>query len=117
MPLGYDPVSKLPSITITFAHVSFTLLMISYLRYLHGDSPAMHVYVGMGIWVLATIFYLMRKITKAKLDLQEKSFELSNGEDSDDSHTHKHEHRDDERDESNDAHDDKCPTPDDPDAQ
>lgn len=43
----------------------------------------MLIATGMSIfmWAIATVFYMLRKLSKAKFDIENKSFELDSGED------------------------------------
>jgi cbb3-type cytochrome oxidase subunit 3 len=79
-PYLHDPVNKKPSITLLFPYITFVIAAISLLL-LH-IWPSMLVATAMSIfmWALATVFYMLRKLTKAKFDLENKSFELDNGD-------------------------------------
>jgi hypothetical protein len=80
MPLGYDPVSKKPSITITFAHFTFTIAVFAVFRYLNNMCNIMQVLVCIMFWSMSTVFYLIRQINKAKFNLQQQSFEFEGGD-------------------------------------
>lgn len=79
-PYLHDPVSKQPSVTLLFPYITFIIAVIS-LILLH-IWPSMLIATGMSIfmWSIATVFYMLRKLSKAKFDLENKSFELDNGE-------------------------------------
>lgn len=79
LPLAYDPVSKKASITILFSWVSFWLTFASLilLHKIEGILPA--TAMSMLFWVIATVFYLIRNIQKAKIDLDDKSIDLEGG--------------------------------------
>lgn len=76
-PLAYDPVSQLPSLTLTCSYVSFILAFVSVI-FLHIYPQTMFVPTSTAItfWFLSTMFYLLRKITRAKVDLKDKSVDL-----------------------------------------
>lgn len=75
-PYLHDPVSKKPSVTLLFPYITFIAAMIS-LVLLHFN-PAMVVATGMSMafWLMSTVVYLLRKLSKAKFDLDSRSFEL-----------------------------------------
>ena len=82
LPLAADPVSGKPSVTLLLMYVA-NLVAIASLIYLHikGDAftaTCMSVLYG----VLCTVLYMMRKLSKAKFDLDDKSVELDSGEES-----------------------------------
>lgn len=81
VPFIYDQSTKGPSMTLAFSYITFVLAILSCI--------ALHVKVELFVatvttlmfWLIATILYMIRKITKAKFDLDDKSFELDNDED------------------------------------
>ena len=82
VPLFYDPVTDMPSITILFPYVSFIIAIISiialhfYPQFMVGTSFAVVV------WVISTVLYMIRKLHKAKFDLDDKTIEIeSEGKD------------------------------------
>lgn len=80
LPFAYDPIIKKPSVTLFFAHISFYIAVISLIS-LHFKSSLItatgmsFVFTGMMI-----IFYLIRSISKAKIDLDDKQIDLESGE-------------------------------------
>jgi hypothetical protein len=80
-PLAYDPVSQQPSLTLTCSYLSFVLAFVSVV-FLHIYPQVMIVpkTTAIAFWLFSTVFYLLRKLTKAKLDLKEKSFEFDSGD-------------------------------------
>lgn len=76
-PLPHDPITEKPSITIMFAYASFVLAFISIIIF-HFYPTVMFLPAATAIsfWALSTVFYLLRKLTKAKFDWQNKSLEL-----------------------------------------
>ncbi len=79
-PYAFDPVTKKPSVTLFFAYVSFFIAAIS-LTSLHFQS-ALLAATGMSFVFTAMmiIFYLIRSISKAKIDLDDKEIDLESGE-------------------------------------
>lgn len=81
LPLMYDPITDKPSVTLMFPYFSFILLMISLALLVKENT--LYGAIGVGsVWVLATVFYLLRKLTKFKADLDDKSIELEGGDES-----------------------------------
>lgn len=77
--LAYDPISQKPSITLLMAYVSFILAVGSVVA-LHFESFLMGCIAAITLSTISTIFYLIRSLNKAKINLEEKSFELENSE-------------------------------------
>ncbi len=77
--LAYDPISQKPSITLLMAYVSF-LLAIGSTVLLHAQSLLMGTIASLMLATIMTIFYLIRSLNKAKINLEEKSFELENND-------------------------------------
>lgn len=77
--LAYDPISQKPSITLLMAYVSF-LLAIGSTILLHAQSLLMGTIASLMLATIMTIFYLIRSLNKAKINLEEKSFELENND-------------------------------------
>lgn len=77
--LAYDPISQKPSITLLMAYVSF-LLAIGSTILLHAQSLLMGTIASIMLATITTIFYLIRSLNKAKINLEEKSFELENND-------------------------------------
>lgn len=76
LPFVHDPVSGKPSITLLFPYFTFLIAVVSIV--------ASHFYTGMIIatwtsiffWVISVVFYMIRKLHKSKINLEEKSIEL-----------------------------------------
>lgn len=75
-PLMHDPVDGKPSITAMFAYATFILTVSSVVSLHFFPEILAATGVTMGFWGMATVFYLLRKITKAKFDADDRSFEL-----------------------------------------
>lgn len=75
-PYLHDPVTEKPSVTLLFPYITFLIAVISLIS-LHF-FPQMLIPTGVSIafWAIAVVFYMIRKINKAKFDLSSQSFEL-----------------------------------------
>lgn len=82
LPLAFDPVNKMPSITLLFAHITFILASVSTIALHFKPTLFIPTCTSIIFWVIATVLYMLRKISKAKFDLQSKSFDLENDDDS-----------------------------------
>lgn len=80
-PLARDPVSGQASVTMFFLYLA-NMMAIGSLIYLHikGD-PFIATCMSVLYAVISTVLYMMRKISKAKFDLKDKSFDLDAGTD------------------------------------
>lgn len=78
LPFLLDPTTNKPSITLMFAYMTFTLAICSTIG-LHWNVNFLTASItSILFWMVATIFYMIRKLNKAKLDLDDKSIELEN---------------------------------------
>ncbi len=76
LPFLHDPVSGKPSITLMFPYATFALSLASVIV-LHFRSEVLPAsLVSISFWSLSVIFYMIRSIQKAKIDLDDKSLEL-----------------------------------------
>jgi len=75
-PYLHDPVTKKPSVTLLFPYITFLIAMISVIS-LHF-YPTMLVPSGVSIvfWAISVVFYMIRKLNKAKFSLSDQSLEL-----------------------------------------
>lgn len=80
IPYMLDPVTNKPSITIIFPYFTFVLAFISTVMFHFRPELATPCYTSIVFWFVATILYLLRKLTKVKLDLDDKSIELDSGD-------------------------------------
>ena len=80
LPFMRDPTTQKPSITLFFPYATFALAVVS-LTALHFRSGLlMATWTAIGFWIIAVVLYMLRKITRAKFDLDDKSIDLSNEE-------------------------------------
>lgn len=76
LPMAYDFITKMPSVTLLFPYVAFIVLTYGEILLIEKD-PMEGSLVALGVWFLATVLYMIRKISKAKLELDSTpSFEL-----------------------------------------
>ncbi len=76
VPLMYDPVTDAASLTALFPYVSFWLTIASLIG-LHFFEGIWQASVGCGmLWLLSTVLYMIRKLSKAKFDLNDRSIEF-----------------------------------------
>lgn len=82
LPFVYDAATKQPSITLMFAYVTFVLALVSTILLHIFDSLLNATITSICFWVIAYVLYRIRKLDKAKIDLDDKSIEFSgDGED------------------------------------
>lgn len=75
-PYAYDPVTKLPSVTLLFAYITF-VGMITSLVLLHLYKQVLEATViSIIVWVLAVVFYRLRQLDKVKIDIKDQSIDL-----------------------------------------
>lgn len=85
-PYAHDGVTGKPSVTLFFSYVAFYLTMASLIA-LHFDGGLFVASVTTAIYsCIMIIFYLIRTIKRAKIDLDDKSLDLegTEGEDAKD---------------------------------
>lgn len=79
LPAAYDHQQKGPSSSLLFAHVSFFIASVSIMILMYKDinlgTVAAMLFSG-----LYFIFYMLRKLNKAKIDFDDKSIDLENNE-------------------------------------
>lgn len=80
LPAAYDADKKGPSVSLWFSHVAFTVAIAGIISLLIKDTTT-GVIAAMIFSGLQTVFYLIRRLTKAKFDLDDKSVELEGDED------------------------------------
>lgn len=79
-PFVYDPIVNKPSVTLFFSYVSFFIAVVSLIA-LHFKATLL-VATGMSFvfTTLMIVFYMIRSIHKAKIDLDDKQIDLESGE-------------------------------------
>jgi hypothetical protein len=76
LPFAYDPVEKAPSITLWFLHLTFTVALFGSVALYFKPNLLQACCFSLAFWVIAMVFYRMRKLDKVKLDLNNKSIEI-----------------------------------------
>jgi cbb3-type cytochrome oxidase subunit 3 len=79
LPAAYDNDKKGPSVSLLFAHISFYLAIVSISLLIYKDRLAGTV-AAMAMAGLYFVFYMLRKLNKAKVDIKNQSFDLENDE-------------------------------------
>ena len=80
LPFLYDPTTDKPSITLFFPYASFVVALTSVISLHFKPSLLIPTCVSISFWTIATVLYMIRKINKAKFDLDDKSIELEGGD-------------------------------------
>lgn len=83
LPMLRDEPDGKPSFTLLCVYLTFVLAFNSVVA-MHFTKDLLSAGTSIMFWVVAMVFYRLKKISKAKLDLDDKSIEL---EDSDKSQT------------------------------
>lgn len=79
LPSAYDAEKQGPSVTLYFSHIAFLIAIIGICFLLAKDLNA-GVLAAMVFSGVQTVFYLIRRLSKAKFDLDDRQIELE-GED------------------------------------
>ena len=75
LPMAFDPVGGKPSVTLLFAYVMFTLTFMG-CAVLLVQNPTIGTGASFIVWVTAMVFYLLRRLTRAKIDFDDRSIDL-----------------------------------------
>lgn len=75
LPYAYDPVSGKPSVTLLFPYIAFIVAIIGNIILINKDTFTGTV-TAIIFWALSTVFYMLRQLNKAKIDLDDKSIDL-----------------------------------------
>lgn len=79
LPAAYDNDKKGPSVSLLFAHISFYIAIVSNILVMVNNLIVGSM-MAMTFSGLYFVFYMLRKLNKAKIDLDDKSFDLENTE-------------------------------------
>jgi len=79
-PFAFDPRTQKPSITLLFPYITFVLSVISVIALHFKPTLIIATTTTLVFWAVSVVFYMLRKLSKAKFDLDDKSFELESGE-------------------------------------
>ena len=75
-PYAFDPVTKLPSITLLFPYVTFVLAVISLVALHFKPELLTATLTSIAFWGIAVVFYRMRKIDKLKFNASTGAVEV-----------------------------------------
>lgn len=78
-PGAFDALSGKPSVSLLMTHLSAYIAMVSIIYLIYKDATTGTIAAVIYSTLMIT-FYLMRKLTHAKFDLDDKSIELDNSE-------------------------------------
>lgn len=81
LPFMHDPVEGKSSITIFFPYATFALSVISLIALHFRASLVIATWTSIGVWVISMILYMIRKIQKAKINLESKSIDIESDDD------------------------------------
>jgi hypothetical protein len=79
VPIIRDPLTDQPSITLSFPYIAFFLAVYSVVKLLEQDVLYGAI-AGVSLWLMATVLYMIRKLNKVKLDIDDKEIELDGGD-------------------------------------
>lgn len=80
VPFARDAATNKPSVTLFFAYITFLIACVSIICMHFLEKLALATWTSMGFWFLATVLYMMRQISKAKLNFKDKSVDLEDDE-------------------------------------
>lgn len=81
LPYAHDPVTKKPSVTLLFPYITFVVALVSVIAVHFSPTLVLATYTSLFFWGMSVVFYMLRKLSKAKFDLDDKSFELDGSRD------------------------------------
>lgn len=80
-PYAFDATTNKASVTLLFVYITFIFAVISSII-LHFTEQVFTATVTVLIfWAVAMVFYLLRRLTKTKIDLDDRSIELEGEKD------------------------------------
>ena len=77
LPHAYDPVTKQASFRLLIAYISFILATGSVLALHFHPELLIATSVSIGFFSLCMIFYMLKKLQSAKIDLDDKEISLN----------------------------------------
>ena len=84
MPFIHDARTGKASITLLFAYLTFALAFISTIALHFSIGLTVATFTSILFWVISVIFYRLRNLDKAKIDLDDRSIELEGSGDNED---------------------------------
>lgn len=82
-PYAFDPITSKPSITLLFPYLALLMLVPSLILLHFKPGVLAGTIATFMFWVVATIFYMIRKLHKAEIDLDDNSISLESDKDED----------------------------------
>jgi hypothetical protein len=79
LPHAYDPVPKVPSFRLLAAYLSFLLALGSNIA-LHFFAIETATWTAIVFFAICMVFYMLKRLTKASIDLDDKSVSLESDE-------------------------------------
>lgn len=79
LPQAYDPVSKEASFRLLCAYISFVTAFVSVVC-LHFFHVEIATFTSIGFFTLCMVFYMLKKLSKASVDLDKRSINLESDE-------------------------------------
>lgn len=80
VPYFRDPTTGIPSLTTIFPYISFILSVISIIALHFKPNLILATYTTLGFWAASVIFYKLRGIGRAKVNLNDKSILIEDHE-------------------------------------
>lgn len=77
--MAHDVITNKPSITLFFPYVAFIISVIAVIL-LIKENTLYGTIAAIGMWIVALVLYLMRRINKAKLDINDGEIEFEGGD-------------------------------------
>jgi hypothetical protein len=81
LPMAREEPEGKPSFTLLCVYATFVIMACSLIALHIWPDRFVATCTTICAWVLAMVFYRLRKLTKAKVDLDDKSIELDGGDD------------------------------------
>ena len=82
-PFVHSPTANKPSVTLMFVYLSFVLAFISLISAHFSLAVIPATAMCILFWSLSVVFYRIRKMDKAKFDLDDKSISIEGNNDDD----------------------------------
>jgi len=77
LPFAHDAATGKPSVTLLFPYITFVLAFVSVILLHIWPSMIVATTTSLIFWATSTIFYMLRKLTKAKIDFDDGSLDLT----------------------------------------
>jgi hypothetical protein len=80
LPAAYDEEKQGPSVTLLYSHITFCICLGFSVALAFNSNLLTATVSSMIFWVLATVFYLIRRLKTFKADLDDRSIELESAD-------------------------------------